>query len=89
MIVSNHTAVDPLAAPHVKGICHVTQSQSTDLFHRAAAALEEVRTLAQALSEETLQSEAERIYRSHRVFMPDVEQLFHATPLARGIGQAP
>jgi hypothetical protein len=82
IVASNQLALDPLGMPHAADIRKTTPSEILDIFERAVRALREVRTLAAALPEESLQLRAEEIYRKEKVFLPDVVQQLSAQRLA-------
>ena len=73
VIVSNHTALDRLAKPHVKDIRHMTQADVVAMFKKAAIALEQVRIHAATLTDEALQAQTERMYREKGVGMAEVQ----------------
>jgi len=74
VIASNQLLLDSLAQPHAADLRKSTPAEILQIFDRATRVLREVRMLAAAIPEESLQLRAEEIYRKEKVFFPDVIQ---------------
>ncbi len=72
VVASDQSFLDPLAQPHSPELRRLMPVQVLDIFERVTRALREVRTLAAATSEEELQIETDRVYRSESVFFTQV-----------------
>lgn len=83
VVISPRQSLEKLAAPHVGNLCYISHTAVIDLFENAAKAIEAVRAIAPNLPEEQLQAKAIEIYRTQKVFLPDIQQLFTQTPLSK------
>lgn len=82
VVASVQTILDPTAEPHAGELRHIEPARILAIFDRAATALRQVRAQAVGVGEEALQTEAETLYRTEKIFMEDVAEELERVQLA-------
>ena len=73
IIISPRRTLQKVAVPHTKDMSYIRHEEVVQLFENAASALEQVRAAALGSTEETLQTEADRIYSAKRIRISEIK----------------
>ncbi|HIK32836.1 MAG TPA: hypothetical protein IGS17_12915 [Oscillatoriales cyanobacterium M59_W2019_021] len=72
-MISPRNTVDKLAKPHLQDITYISHDDIIELFNDTARALEQVRMSASGNTEETLKTNALKVYKEKLVDMQNIK----------------